>query len=105
MKAYTNYAEDGSTQQVGMMLDNYFVTNLHLAYNFKMKKMGIKDATVGVTLYNLFSAKYDNNGWAGPGYKKDNNGQVMAYVMNDLTVAGFAPSAPFNFMVNLSLNF
>lgn len=105
MKAYTNYAKDGSTQQVGMMLDNYFVTNLHLAYNFSMKKAGIKDATVGVTLYNLFSAKYDNNGWAAPGYKKDASGQVMAYCINDLTEAGFAPSAPFNFMVNLSLNF
>lgn len=105
MKSYTNYATDGTTQQVGTMLDGYFVTNLNIAYNFKMKKAGIKDATIGVTLYNIFSAEYDNNGWATPDYKKDSAGRIIAYCEDDLYEAGFAPSAPFNMMVNLSLKF
>ena len=42
-------------------------------------RLGIKDATVGVTLYNVFSAKYDNNGWAAPSFKTDANGKLQAY--------------------------
>lgn len=105
IKSYTNYGANGTTQQVGMMLKDYFVTNLQLSYNFNVKRLGIKDATVGVTLYNLFSAKYDNNGWAAPGYMKDATGHVTAYCLDNLYEAGFAPSAPCNLMVNMSLNF
>lgn len=105
LKSYTNYAADGTTQQVGTMLDDCFTTNVSLAYSFKAKQLGIKEATVGVTLYNLFSAKYDNNGWAAPEYRKTQEGKVEAYCVDDLYEAGFAPSAPFNFMVNMSLNF
>ena len=59
---------------------------------------------MGVTLYNIFNAKYDNNGWAAPGYRM-NGGKVEAYCVDDLYEAGFAPSAPFNFLFNLSLGF
>ena len=71
-----------------------------------MPKLGIKDATIGVTLYNLFSAEYDNNGWAAPAYEKE-NGKVVAkgWGTSDLYEAGFAPSAPFNMMAHLSVNF
>ena len=56
-----------------MMLKSYCVTDLDLSYNFSLKRLGVKDATFGVSFYNLFSAKYDNNGWAGPKYTKVNN--------------------------------
>ena len=69
-----------------------------------MKKFGIKDATIGISLYNLFSTKFDNNGWASPSFRKDTNGKVEAYCSDDLYEAGFAPSAPFNCMAHLSIN-
>ena len=104
-KSYLTQGSNGKDTYVSMMLDGYFTTNLNLAYNFSMKKLGIKDATVGITLYNLFSTEYDNNGWAAPMFKTDANGKLYAYTDYDLYEAGFAPSAPFNCMVNLSINF
>ena len=67
---------------------------------------GVKDVTLGVTLYNIFSAKYDNNGWAAPAFDKQ-NGQIVAtgWDTSDQYEAGFAPSAPFNMMAHLSVNF
>ena len=109
-KYYTNYNADGTEQsRVGMMLDKFFTTNVNLSYTFEaerfgLKKLGLKDATLGVTLYNIFNAKYDNNGWAAPGYRM-NGGKVEAYCVDDLYESGFAPSAPFNFLFNLSLGF
>ena len=105
-KSYKTLDDNGQPTDVSMMLDGHFVTNIDLSYNFKLPKLGIKDATIGVTLYNLFSAEYDNNGWAAPAYEKE-NGKVVAtgWGTSDLYEAGFAPSAPFNMMANLSVNF
>ena len=66
----------------------------------------MKDLTLGVTLYNIFSAKFDNNGWAAPAFTKE-NGKVVAtgWDTSDQYEAGFAPSAPFNVMAHLSINF
>ena len=104
-KSYINYNEDGSVdQEVGMMLKDYFTTNINLSYTFGLKKLGIKEATIGLTLYNVFDAKYDNNGWAWSEFRK-NGDKVEAYCVGDLYEAGFAPSAPFNWMAHLSINF
>ena len=105
-KSYKTLDDNGQPTDVSMMLDGHFVTNIDLSYNFKLPKLGIKDATIGVTLYNLFSAEYDNNGWASPAYEKE-NGKVVAtgWGTSDLYEAGFAPSAPFNMMAHLSVNF
>jgi len=43
-------------------LDPYFVSNLNLAYTFKVKH--VKAITAGVTFYNLFNAKYETNGYS-----------------------------------------
>jgi iron complex outermembrane receptor protein len=105
-KSYTNYDANGNPEsEVSMMLDSHFTTNLDLSYTFALKQFGMKEATVGVTLYNLFSAKFDNNGWASPKFRQKADGSVEAYRNDDLYEAGFAPSAPFNFMAHLSLNF
>ena len=91
-----------------LLLKKHFNTNLDLSYTFKLKECGIKSAMVGVTMYNLFSAKFDNNGWAAPQFTTNANGSVVAvnnYGVRDLWAAGFAPSAPFNVMFNLSANF
>ena len=105
-KSYKTLDDNGQPTDVSMMLDGHFVTNIDLSYDFKLPKLGIKDATIGVTLYNLFSAEYDNNGWAAPAYEKE-NGKVVAtgWGTSDLYEAGFAPSAPFNMMAHLSVNF
>ena len=100
--------ENGNTTYETLLLKKHFTTNLDLSYTFNMKKYGMKDAMVGVTLYNLFSAKFDNNGWAAPQFVQNSNGSVIAvneYGARDFGAAGFAPSAPFNVMVNLSANF
>lgn len=104
-KGYYSYDEYGNKTYVDMMLHSHFTTNIDLAYNFSLRKLGIKDATIGFTMYNIFSKKYDNNGWAAPSYRKDTNGNVEAYTSDDLYEAGFAPSAPFNCMAHLSVNF
>ena len=103
-KSYQTQDDDGNPVNVGMMLDGHFTTNFDLSYTFGLKRVGIKELTVGLTLYNIFSAKFDNNGWAAPGFKRE-NGQVVAYADYDQYEAGFAPSAPFNMMAHLSLNF
>jgi iron complex outermembrane receptor protein len=106
LKSYQTLDDNGQPVDVSMMLDGHFTTNIDLAYNFKLPKFGIKDVTVGVTLYNIFSAEYDNNGWAAPAYTKE-NGKVIAtgWDTSDQYEAGFAPSAPFNMMAHLSINF
>lgn len=109
-KYYTNYNADGTVdRQVGMTLDSFFITNLDLSYSFDTKKtglrsLGMKELRLGISLYNLFSVKYDNNGWAAPNYRL-NNGTVEAYCTDNLYMAGFAPSAPFNCMAHLSVRF
>ena len=100
--------ENGNTTNETLLLKKHFTTNLDLSYTFKMHKFGMKDAMIGITMYNLFSAKFDNNGWAAPQFTKNSNGSVIAvneYGIRDCWGAGFAPSAPFNVMVNLSANF
>ena len=100
--------ENGNTTYETLLLKKHFTTNLDLSYTFKMHKFGMKDAMIGITMYNLFSAKFDNNGWAAPQFTKNSNGSVIAvneYGIRDCWGAGFAPSAPFNVMVNLSANF
>ena len=105
-ESYRTLDDNDKPVDVGMMLDGHFTTNIDLSYNFKLPKLGLKDATIGVTLYNLFSAEYDNNGWAAPAYTKE-NGNVVATGQgtHDQYEAGFAPSAPFNVMAHLSVNF
>ena len=105
-KSYQTLDDNGQMTDVSMMLDGHFTTNIDLSYNFCLPKLGIKDATIGLTFYNIFSAKYDNNGWAAPAFTKE-NGKVVAtgWDSSDQYEAGFAPSAPFNMMAHLSVNF
>ena len=105
-KNYQTLDDDGNPTDVSMMLDGHFTTNADLSYNFRLPQLGLKDVTAGVSFYNIFSAKYDNNGWAAPAYTRI-NGQVVAtgWDTSDQYEAGFAPSAPFNFMAHLSINF
>ena len=108
----TGWDKNGNETEESIVLKGFFNTNLDLSYTFQLKKTGLKDITVGVTLYNLFSTKYDTNGWATPAYHKV-DGRVVAYnsshftdgAIRDQWGVGFAPAAPFNMMAHLSVNF
>ena len=98
---------NGQRTMETLMLKKHFTTNVDLSYNFTLSRIGIKRASVGVTFYNIFSAKFDNNGWAAPQFVND-NGRIKAvneWGIRDSGAAGFAPSAPFNVMAHLSVNF
>ena len=79
-------------------LDAYFVSNLRLAYTFKLPHT--KSITAGVTIYNLFDEEYENNGYAGSGYYTDADGTRHRY-----NYAGYAAQAGIHFMghVNIEL--
>ena len=97
----------GNTTYETLLLKKHFTTNIDLSYSLPLKRIGIQDITAGVTFYNIFSAKYDNNGWAAPQLAND-NGTIKAineWDVRDSGAAGFAPSAPFNMMAHLSVNF
>ena len=99
--------ENGNTTYETLLLKKHFNTNVDVSYQFTLKRFGIKDITAGVTFYNIFSAKYDNNGWATPQLTND-NGTIKAVNTldtRDSGAAGFAPSAPFNVMAHLSMTF
>ena len=105
-KSYQTLDDNGRPIDVGMMLDGHFTTNIDLSYTFSLKQFGVKDITAGISLYNIFSANFDNNGWAAPAFTKE-NGRLIAtgWDTSDQYEAGFAPSAPFNAMAHLSINF
>ena len=91
-----------------LMLKKHFTTNVDLSYAFALKAIALKEARVGVSLYNITNAKFDNNGWAAPQYKQLADGTVQAvntWGVRDDQAVGFAPSAPFNWMAYLSINF
>ena len=78
------------------MLDAYFVTNLNLAYSFKLK--GVKKITIGATIYNLFNEKYENNGYAGSGYYTEADGTRHCY-----NYVGYAAQAGINAIGHVSI--
>lgn len=76
-------------------LDAYFVSNLNLAYTFKLPKL--KSVTVGCTIYNLFNEEYENNGWASSDYTNT--------VQHRNNYAGYAAQAGTNVLGHLTLSF
>lgn len=77
-------------------LDAYFVSNLRLAYTFRLPHT--KNITVGATIYNIFDEEYESNGYAGSGYYTDSNGQKQRY-----NYAGYAAQAGINFLGHVSI--
>lgn len=76
-------------------LDAYFVSNLNLAYTFKLPKL--KSITVGCTVYNLFNEEYENNGWASSDYTNTPEHRN--------NYAGYAAQAGTNVLGHISLSF
>ena len=88
-------------------LKQYATTDLALSYTFAPKTRSIEGVTLGLTLYNLFSSRYDSNGWATPQYRLDGTTLVAEnnWGPRDSDAAGFAPSAPFHMMAHLRIEF
>lgn len=80
-------------------LDAYCVSDLRLSYTFRHLH-GIKALKLGFTVYNIFNAKYFNNGYTGAGYYINDEGKPEIY-----RYAGFAAQAPTNVMGTVSLSF
>lgn len=78
-------------------LDAYCVSDLSAGYTFSHLR-GIRALRLGVTVYNIFNAKYCNNGYSGAGYYRDEAGQPVIY-----RYAGFAAQAPTNLLGTISL--
>ncbi len=98
---------NGNTTYETLLLKKHFNTNIDLSYGFSLRKIGLKDASIGVCIYNVFNTEYDNNGWAAPQFELK-NGQLTAlnaWGVRDMGAAGFAPSALRNWMAHLSINF
>ena len=77
-------------------LDAYTVSNLRLAYTFRLP--GTKSMTIGATVYNLFDEEYESNGYAGSGYYTDDNGTRHRY-----NYAGYAAQAGINVLGHLNI--
>ena len=101
-ESYTDVYYTGN--EISTLLDGHFTTDIDISYTTKaLKKFGIKEAMLGVTLYNIFSTKYDTNGW---NYCEVGVKDGKYYGWSDSPCeTGLSAAAPFNFMVNLSLNF
>lgn len=80
-------------------LDAYFVSNLHLRYSLR-QIIGIRELTLGLSVYNIFNEKYFNNGYAGAGYYVSDSGEKTIY-----RYAGFAAQAPTNVMGTVTFKF
>lgn len=80
------------------VLDPYFVSDLFLGYTFYPASM--KELRVGFACYNIFSEKYENNGYAGSGYYIDNAGEKVIY-----RYSGYAAQAPIHVLGTVTLKF
>ncbi len=92
-KQYMSNIADNETA-----LDRYFVTNLHINYTLPRIK-GVKKIAVGFSIYNLFNAKYCNNGYSGAEFYINGNKPVI------YRYAGYAAQAPLHVMANLTFKF
>ena len=77
-------------------LDAYFVSNLRLAYTFRLPRT--KSITIGATIYNIFDEEYESNGYAGSGYYTDADGTRHRY-----NYAGYAAQAGINILGHVSI--
>ena len=75
------------------------MTDLHLGYTFR-RLLSLKEVRLGVSVYNLFNEKYENNGYAGAGYYVDDAGQKVNY-----RYAGYAAQATTNVMASIAIKF
>lgn len=77
----------------------YFVSDLTAGYTFR-GLLKSKEVRVSATVYNVFNAKYENNGYAGSGYYTDADGSKVIY-----RYCGYAAQAPAHVMASINIKF
>jgi len=82
-----------NTSTLSRSLPAYFVNDVRINYNFKMK--GIKNVGIGLLVNNVFSKKYVSDGATYPDIE---GGKTVNYNY-------FFPQAPVNFLASLNLKF
>lgn len=82
-----------------LTLKHYFFSDLRLGWTFR-NLLRLKELRVGVAVYNIFNAKYENNGYAGSGYYTDSDGQKVVY-----RYSGYAAQAPAHVMASVNIRF
>ncbi|MCC8145287.1 MAG: TonB-dependent receptor [Bacteroidales bacterium] len=76
----------------------YFVNNLRLGYDFKLK--GLKQLSLNLLINNLFNEKYETNGWVWSCYNRNEDGSLSPYVEKS-----YFPQAGTNVMANIVVKF
>ena len=76
-----------------LSLDSYCVSNLDLAYSFRTK--AAKKIRFGLTVYNLFDARYESNGY----------GYSYMYKGERYDEAFYFPQAPIHVLANVTVRF
>ncbi|GHS98571.1 TonB-dependent receptor [Bacteroidia bacterium] len=79
-------------------IDSYFVSNLRLGYDFRLK--GIKELSVNLLINNFFNAEYETNGWVWAAYYHNDKDGLDPYVEKS-----YFPQAGTNIMTNFILKF
>lgn len=82
-------------------LDPYCVSNLNLAYTFKLR--GIKSITVGATVYNLFNTRYETNGYSQTAALYEGDPKEGRYALAE--DPRFYPMAGINALGHITLRF
>ena len=102
-KSYVD--EDNNGRVESAMLDAFFTTDLDLNYTFSLR--GLKQLTVGCTVYNLFGEKYESNGSCGLNFKRAADGSIQAFNNHNLgfwTWSTYSAQAPTHFLAYLSIS-
>lgn len=98
---FKSYQEDDGSQ-TSAMIDPIFTTDLDLSYTFRLRS--IKNATVGLTIYNIFNNKYESNGSCSMNFRQGADGKVEAY-NGGWAWATYSAQAPTHLLAHLSVTF
>ena len=96
-RSYIDY--DGS--EVSAMIDKYFVSDLDISYTFKVK--GLKRATIGCTIYNIFNEEYETHGACGLYFTKGADGKPQPYHAGGWSYSVYSAQAPVHALAHLSV--
>ncbi len=80
-------------------LPAYFVSDLRLGYTFR-GLLRLREVRLGATVYNIFNARYENNGYAGSGYYVGDDGKPVIY-----RYSGYAAQATAHVMASVNIKF
>ena len=98
---FKKYLNRDSKTYTSAVIDAMFVSDLDLSYTFNVK--GLKSATVGVTVYNLFNEEYENNGSCSMNFRNE-KGKIVAYD-GGWAWSTYSAQAPVHFLAHLSVTF